>query len=169
MSSTARVLGSNGAPSHTKVGGLSDQPAWVRGLGYRAMRVLMDVVDGAEIMPVSGPYRAATGRVGTMDTQDVYAAVLTVAERAKLLDPGLNDAHALYHATHDALLGVLRDPAGLGPTLRTTALLYAILRGPRLLGLLGERDWIAVAMFGSIGAPRPAWEHDAVGLGVYNL
>ena len=120
-------------------------------------------------MPVSGPYRAAVGRVGTMDTQDIYAAVLTVAERANLLDPGLNDAHALYHATHDALTGILRDPAGLGPTLRTTALLFAILRGPRKLELRGERDWIAVAMFGSIGAPRPAWEHDAVGLGVYNL
>ena len=133
------------------------------------MRVLMDVVEGAEIMPVSGPYRAAIGRVGTMDTQDIYASVLTVAERAKLLDPGLNDAHALYHATHDALMGILRDPGGLGPTLRTTALVYAILRGPRKLELRGERDWIAVAMFGSIGAPRPAWEHDAVGLGVYNL
>ena len=133
------------------------------------MRVLMDVVEGAEIMPVSGPYRAAIGRVGTMDTQDIYAAVLTAAERAKLLDPGLNDANALYHATHDALLGILRDPAGLAPTLRTTSLQYAIMRGPRLLGLLGERDWIAVAMFGSIGAPRPAWEHDAAGLGVYNL
>jgi len=133
------------------------------------MRVLMDVVDGAEIMRVSGPYRAAIGRVGTMDAQDVYASVLTVAERAKLLDPGLNDAHALYHATHDALVGILRDPAGLGPTFRTIALVYAILRGPRKLELQGERDWIAVAMFGSIGVPRPAWEHDAVGLGIYNL
>jgi hut operon positive regulatory protein len=169
MPSTARAVASNGARSHTAAGRLSDQSAWARGLGYRAMRVLMDVLDGAEIMPVSGPYRAAIGRVGTMDTQDIYSAVLTVAERAKLLDSGLNDAHALYHATHDALLGILRDPAGLGPTLRTTALLYAILRGPRLLELQGERDWIAVAMFGSIGAPRPAWEHDAVGLGIYNL
>ena len=133
------------------------------------MRVLMDVVDGADIMPVSGPYRAATGRVGTMDTQDVYAAVLTVAERAELLEPGLNYAHALYHATHEALLGIVRDPAGLRPTFRTTALVYAILRGPRMLELRGERDWIAVAMFGSIGLPRPAWEHDAVGLGVCNL
>lgn len=169
MASTARAVDSNGARSRTSADRLSDQSAWVRGLGYRAMRVLMDVVEGAEIMPASGPYRAAIGRVGTMDTQDVYASVLTVAERAKLLDPGLNDAHALYHATHDALLGILRDPAGLGPTLRTTALVYAILRGPRKLELRGERDWIAVAMFGSIGAPRPAWEHDAVGLGVYNL
>lgn len=169
MPSTARAVASNGARSHAAASRLSDQSAWVRGLGYRAMRVLMDVLDGAEIMPVSGPYRAAIGRVGTMDTQDIYSAVLTVAERAKLLDPGLNDAHALYHATHDALLGILRDPAGLGPTLRTTALLYAILRGPRKLELRGERDWIAVAMFGSIGAPRPAWEHDAVGLGIYNL
>lgn len=169
MASTARAVGSNGACSRPAVDRPSDQSAWVSGLGYRAMRVLMDALDGAEIMPVSGPYRAAIGRVGTMHTQDVYAAVLTVAERAKLLDPGLNDAHALYHATHDALLGILRDPPGLGPTFRTTALVYAILRGPRLLDLRDERDWIAVAMFGSIGAPRPGWQHDAVGLGVYNL
>jgi hut operon positive regulator len=169
MPLTARAVDSNGARSRTAVDRPSDQSAWVRGLGYRAIRVLMDFVEGAEIMPVSGPYRAAIGRVGTMDAQDVYASVLTVAERAKLLDPGLNDAHALYHATHDAMLGILRDPAGLGPTFRTTALVYTILRGPRKLELRGERDWIAVAMFGSIGAPRPAWEHDAVGLGVYNL
>jgi len=141
----------------------------VRGLGYRALRVLLDVVDGGEIMPLSGPYRAAIGRVGTMDTQNVFASVLTAAERAELLDPGLNDAHALYHATEDALVGVLRNPAGLRSTLRTAALVYSILRGPRLLGMEGERDWIAVAMFGSIGAPRAAWEHDAVGLGIFNL
>lgn len=169
MPSTAQAINSNGARSRRPLARPGDQSAWVRGLGYRAMRVLMDVVDGAEIMPVSGPYRAATGRVGTMDTQDIYAAVLTVAERASMLDPGLNDAHALYNATHDALLGVLRDPAGLRPTFRTTALVYAILRGPRVLESRGERDWIAVAMFGSIGAPRAAWEHDAVGLGVSNL
>src|SRR5215469_6764680 len=149
MASTAQAVNSNGVRSRTAVGRPGDQSALVRGLGYRALRVLMDVVEGAEIMPVSGPYRAAIGRVGTMDTQDVYASVLTAAERAKLLDPALNDAHALYHATHDALLGILR--------------------GPRKLELRGERDWIAVAMFGSIGAPRPAWEHDAVGLGIYNL
>ena len=169
MPSTARAIDTNGARSHTAVGRPGDQSAWVYGLGYRAMRVVMDVVEGAEIMPVSGPYRAAIGRVGTMDGQDVYASVLTVAERAKLLDPGLNDAHALYHATHDALQGIVRDPAGLGPTFRTVSLVYAILRGPRKLELRGERDWIAVAMFGSIGVPRPAWEHDAAGLGIYNL
>lgn len=169
MPSTAQAIGSNGARSRHAVGRPSDQSAWVRGLGYRAMRVLMDVVDGAEIMPVSGPYRAATGRVGTMDTQDVYAAVLTGAERSELLDPGFNDAHALYRATHDALLGMVGEPAGLRPTFRTTALVYAILRGPRRLDLQGERDWLAVAMFGSIGLPRPAWEHEAVGLGICNL
>lgn len=169
MPSTARAVTANGTRSHTSADKLDQHSAWVRGLGYRAIRVLMDVVDGAEILPVSGPYRAAIGRVGTMDTQDIYAAVLAVAERAKLLDPGLNDAHALYHATHDALTGILRDPAGLTPTLRTTALLFAILRGPRLLEVRDERDWIAVAMFGSIGVPRPAWEHDAVGLGIFNL
>ena len=169
MASTAQAVNSNGVRSRTAVGRPGDQSALVRGLGYRALRVLMDVVEGAEIMPVSGPYRVAIGRVGTTDAQDIYAAVLTVAERAKLLGPGLNDAHALYHATHDALLWILRDPAGLGPILRTTALLYAILRGPRLLDVRDERDWIAVAMFGSIGMPRPTWEHDAVGLGVYNL
>lgn len=146
-----------------------ERPSWVAGLGYRAVRVLMDAVEGAEIAPLSGPYRAAIGRVGTMDTQEVYAAVLAAAEHASILDPGFNDAHALYHATQDALLGILREPSGLGPTLRTAALIYVILRGPRLLGVAGERDWIAVAMFGSVGVPRPDWEHDAVGLGICHL
>lgn len=140
-----------------------------RGLGYRALRLLLDLAEGAEIPSLPRPYRVGLGRVGTMETQSIYAAVLACAERATVLDAGVNDAHALYHATRDALDGVLRDAGGLGPTLRTAALLFTIVRGPRLPGLDGERDWIAVAMFGSVGAPRTGWEHDAVGLGIANL
>jgi len=140
-----------------------------RGIGYRALRLLMDLADGAEIPFRPGPYRVGLGRVGTMETQSIYAAVLACAERATVLDAGLNDVHALYHATRDALDGVLHDAGGLGPTLRTAALLFTIVRGPRIPGLVGERDWLAVAMFGSIGAPRSGWEHDAVGLGIANL
>jgi hut operon positive regulator len=131
--------------------------------------MLLDLAEGAEVSSLPGPYRVGLGRVGTMETQSIYAAVLACAERSTVLDPGLNDVHALYHATRDALDGVLRDSGGLGPTLRTVALLFTIVRGPRIPGLDGERDWIAVAMFGSVGAPRSGWEHDAVGLGISNL
>ncbi|MGE5653083.1 MAG: HutP family protein, partial [Bacillota bacterium] len=70
--------------------------------------------------------------------------------------------------TIDALQGLTRGPVELGNMLRTVGLRYAVVIGPRIAND-GEGPWIAVAMYGTIGAPIKGHEHEACGLGINHL
>ncbi|MDQ7095990.1 HutP family protein [Desulfosporosinus sp. PR] len=113
-------------------------------------------------------FRVATGKVGSMDMQKIIAAVETAAKREGLVDERYRSQHALYHAILEALQGLGRGPMQLGDVLRTAGLRFAIVIGPRILS---DKDdlWIAVGMYGMIGAPIKGHEHEVCGLGINHL
>lgn len=109
------------------------------------------------------------GKVGSMELQKIVAAIETSAKRLGLVNPDMyREMHALYHAIIEALQGVTRGQVELGGLLRTAGLRFAIVRGrPFKNGAEGE--WIAVAVYGTIGAPVRGFEHEAVGLGINHI
>ncbi|MCB8815072.1 HutP family protein [Desulfosporosinus shakirovi] len=113
-------------------------------------------------------FDVVTGKVGSMDVQKIIAAVETAAKRGGLTDDSYRSQHALYHAILDALQGLGRGPLQLGNILRTVGLRFAIVKGPRILEDLDDL-WIAVSMYGMIGAPIKGHEHEVCGLGINHL
>ena len=113
-------------------------------------------------------FEVATGKVGSMDVQKIIAAVETAAKRESLINDGYRSQHALYHAILDALQGLGRGPLQLGNVLRTVGLRFAVVKGPRTLENLSDL-WIAVSMYGMIGAPIKGHEHEVCGLGINHL
>lgn len=113
-------------------------------------------------------FEVVAGKVGSMDVQKIIAAVETAAKRGGLIDESYRSQHALYHAILDALQGLGRGPLQLGNILRTVGLRFAVVKGPRTME---EHDdlWIAVSMYGMIGAPIKGHEHEVCGLGVNHL
>lgn len=113
-------------------------------------------------------FQVANGKVGSMDVQKIIAAIETAAKREGLIDDGYRAQHALYHAILDALQGLGRGPLELGNILRTVGLRFAIVKGPRTPDDR-EGSWLAVAMYGLIGAPIKGHEHEVCGLGINHL
>jgi len=140
-------------------------------LGKTALLIAMaeahetgDYVSGAR----KKGFEVVAGKVGSMDVQKIIAAVETAAKREGLIDDGYRSHHALYHAILDALQGLGRGPLQLGNVLRTVGLRFAVVKGPRTLEDLGDL-WIAVSMYGMIGAPIKGHEHEVCGLGINHL
>lgn len=140
-------------------------------LGKTALLIAMaegnetgDYVSGAR----KKGFDVVTGKVGSMDVQKIIAAVETAAKREGLIDDCYRSHHALYHAILDALQGLGRGPLQLGNVLRTVGLRFAVVKGPRTLEDLGDL-WIAVSMYGMIGAPIKGHEHEVCGLGINHL
>lgn len=114
-------------------------------------------------------YLVVMGKVGSMDSQKVVAAVETTAKQNGIIDQGLyREEHALYHAIMEALLGVGRGVVSFGAQLRTVGLTFSIVRG-RPYETVEEGEWIAVAFYGTIGAPVKGLEHEALGLGINHI
>ncbi len=113
-------------------------------------------------------FDVVAGKVGSMDVQKVIAAVETAAKREGLVDDSYRSQHALYHAILDALQGLGRGPLQLGNVLRTVGLRFAVVKGPRTIEDVGD-IWIAVSMYGMIGAPIKGHEHEVCGLGINHL
>jgi hut operon positive regulatory protein len=113
-------------------------------------------------------FAVASGKVGSMDVQKIIAAVETAARREGLVDERYRSQHALYHAILDALQGLGRGPIQLGNVLRTVGLRFAIIIGPRTLEDTDDL-WVAVGMYGMIGAPIKGHEHEVCGLGINHL
>lgn len=114
--------------------------------------------------------RLMKGRVGSMQTQKVIAAVETGSKREGLVSDGsYREEHALYHATVEALHGVGRGQLSLGEVLRTAGLTFAVARGPRSPRFREDGEWLAVALYGTIGAPVRGFEHETLGLGINHI
>ncbi|NHM26499.1 hut operon transcriptional regulator HutP [Desulfofundulus sp. TPOSR] len=119
---------------------------------------------------VRSGYRAVVGKVGSMTAEKIVAAVETAVQREELLEDGYRHVHSLYHAIIEAFYGVCRGQLELGQILRTVGLNFAVVRGPRALPAEGNGDeWLAVALYGTIGAPRKGFEHEVIGLGINHL
>lgn len=109
------------------------------------------------------------GKAGAMETHKVVAAIETAAKRNEIISSeGYRETHALYHAIMEALNGVTRGQVQLGTVLRTVGLSFAIVRGNPYQND-AEGDWIAVALYGTIGAPVKGLEHEAIGLGINHI
>jgi hut operon positive regulatory protein len=140
-------------------------------LGRTALSIAMTVGGDAEALAHVARGRGfavATGKVGSMDVQKIIAAVETAAKREGIIDDSYRSQHALYHAIIDALQGMGRGPLELGNILRTLGMRFAIVKGPRIPGDT-EGTWLAVGMYGMIGAPIKGHEHEFCGLGINHL
>ena len=110
--------------------------------------------------------RVYTGKVGSMDSAKIFAAVETAAKREGFISSHYREEHALYHSILEAYQGICRSSVGLGNVLRSAGLLYSIVRGPRTAGDASDGEWIAVALYGYMGAPVKGFEHEVLGLGM---
>lgn len=109
------------------------------------------------------------GKVGSMNMQKVISAVETAAKRHGLIQSNLyRETHALYHAIMEGMEGVTRGHLAIGDMSRTVGLRFAIVRGKPFTDM-SEGEWIAVAFYGTIGAPVKGSEHETVGLGINHI
>lgn len=114
-------------------------------------------------------WRFGKGKVGSMEFQKIVAAIETLAKRHGIVDQDMyREMHALYHAIIEAMQGVTRGQVELGGMLRTAGLRFSIVRGTPYENA-EEGEWIAVAVYGTIGAPVRGFEHEAVGLGINHI
>jgi hut operon positive regulator len=114
-------------------------------------------------------YRVCRGRVGSIESEKIFAAVETAAKRNALIQDQYREEHALYHSVLDAFHGICRGQIALGSILRSAGLVFSIVRGPRLAGDDTDGEWLAVALYGTIGAPIKGYEHEVMGLGVNHI
>lgn len=115
-------------------------------------------------------YRYALGRVGAMDLMKVVAAVETAAKRQGIVDEHqYREVHALYHALIEAIQGIGRGTMQFGEILRTVGLTFAIVRGPLFDEPVEPGDWVAVCLYGTIGAPKKGFEHEVLGFGINHI
>lgn len=104
-----------------------------------------------------------------MDMQKVVSAIETAAKRHQIIDEKLyREMHALYHAILEALEGVTRGQVLLGDVMRTVGLRFSVVRGMPYENE-AEGEWIAVALYGTIGAPIKGLEHETTGLGINHI
>jgi len=114
-------------------------------------------------------YMVCTGRAGSLESEKIFAAVETAAKRNHLIRDLYREEHALYHSVLDAFHGICRGQIALGSVLRSAGLAFSIVRGPRLAGDKTDGQWLAVALYGTIGAPVKGYEHEVIGLGINHV
>ena len=122
-----------------------------------------------QVVQMPDNWKHCVGKVGSMDSQKVVAAIETAAKREGIIRAeGYRETHALYHAIMDALSGVTRGQVQLGSLMRTVGLRFSVVRG-NPYDDEQEGDWIAVALYGTIGAPVRGSEHETIGLGINHI
>jgi len=114
-------------------------------------------------------YKFYKGKAGSMDSEKIFAAVETAAKRRGLVQEQYREEHAIYHALLDAFHGVCRGELALGSILRSAGLVFSIVRGPRIAEDYSDGEWLAVALYGTIGAPIKGYEHEVMGLGINHI
>ncbi|UOQ45640.1 hut operon transcriptional regulator HutP [Halobacillus salinarum] len=139
-------------------------------IGKLAMLVASLTPDELEpFMPALGEVSYCQGKAGSMEVQKVIAAVETAAKRNGIIKENVyRETHALYHAILESLEGVMRGQLGVGNMMRTVGLRFAIVRGEPYEHEK-EGEWIAVAFYGTIGAPVKGLEHETFGLGINHI
>jgi hut operon positive regulatory protein len=114
-------------------------------------------------------WRYCKGKVGSMELQKIVASIETAAKRNSVVNSELyREMHALYHAVIEAVQGVTRGQVELGDLMRTVGLRFAVVRGTPYENS-EEGEWIAVALYGTIGAPIRGLEHETIGLGINHI
>ena len=115
-------------------------------------------------------YKICIGKVGTMDSREVIAAIETTAKREGIFPAGCyRGEHAVYHTALNALKGLCRGEIGIGNFLRTIGVKFVVLRGPLDTTQCDLGEWISVGIYGTVGAPINGFEHEAIGLEINNI
>lgn len=138
-------------------------------LGKMAVLLVMYSGDAEAALQKQGlkyGYTLCKGKVGSMDSAKIFAAVETAAKKTGLIDQRYREEHALYHSVLEAYNGMCRGQDGLGAILRSAGLLFSVVRGTKLPGDSSDGEWIAVALYGNMGAPIKGYEHEVLGLGM---
>ncbi|WP_411954136.1 hut operon transcriptional regulator HutP [Alkalibacillus sp. S2W] len=147
-----------------------DQPQ--RPIGKSALQLVLATSEEQEALVETieaAGYQTCLGKTGSMELQKVVSAIETAAKRQGLIDESLyREMHALYHAILEAVQGVTRGQAQLGDVMRTVGLKFVIVRGIAYENQ-AEGEWIAVALYGTIGAPVRGLEHETAGLGINHI
>lgn len=142
-------------------------------LGQIAVRIAMEDDDLVQELIKKAErrgYLALKGKVGSMDMEKVIAAVETAAKRQGIISSSnYRNEHALYHAILEALHGICRGDLVIGDVLRTVGLSFSVVKGPKIPGESKEGVWLAVVLYGTIGAPIKGFEHETIGLGINHL
>jgi len=115
---------------------------------------------------VRSGYRVYRGSVGSMDSAKIFAAVDTAAKKEGLIRAFYREEHSIYHSILEAYTAICRGQAGLGTVLRTAGLAFSIVKGPRVQGDQNDGDWVAVVLYGTMGAPIKGYEHEVIGMGI---
>ena len=111
-------------------------------------------------------YKIYKGQAGSMDPKKIVAAIETAALRENIINENYHEEHAIYHAIIEALSGYCRGQVMLGEVLRSAGLTFTIVRGKLVEDDDKSGNWIAVVLYGQIGAPRRGFEHEAIGMGI---
>jgi len=115
-------------------------------------------------------YKICMGKVGTMKSEKIIAAIETAAKREGIFHAdNYRGEHALYHTALNALKGLCRGEIGIGNFLRTTGVKFVILKGPLDTTRHDLGEWISVGIYGMIGAPIKSFEHEAIGLDINTI
>ena len=141
-------------------------------IGKLALSLVLE--EGEEIdrlkEKVSGlGYKVCTGRVGSMELEKIFAAVETAVRREKVIDSKYHSVHSIYHATLEAVQGLGRGQIDLRNVHRTAGLRFSVVRGYKEAGNERDGEWVAIALYGTMGAPVKGHEHEAVGLGINHI
>ena len=64
-------------------------------------------------------YKVLKGRVGSMDSAKIFAAIETAAKKECLINASYREEHSLYHTVLEAYSSTCRGQVGLGNVLRT--------------------------------------------------
>ncbi|CAM3727527.1 hut operon transcriptional regulator HutP [Mesobacillus zeae] len=144
----------------------------VQNLAIGKIAILLASLTEDELKQIKLPlekFSYCQGRVGSMNMQKVISAVETAAKRNALINEGYyRETHSLYHAIMEGINGVTRGQAAIGEMSRTVGLRFAVVRG-KPYDHPEEGEWIAVAFYGTIGAPVKGSEHETVGLGINHI
>ncbi len=114
-------------------------------------------------------YMLLKGQVGAMDAGKIFSAVETAVIRQNMINENYHEEHALYHAISEAFNGYCRGPVALDNVLRTTGMVFSVVKGNLSMGDSKNGDWIAVVLYGHIGSPRRGFEHEAIGMGIQSI
>jgi hut operon positive regulator len=115
-------------------------------------------------------YKVCIGKVGTMKSSEIIAAIETAAKREGIFDAdSYRGEHAIYHTALNALKGLCRGEIGIGDFLRTTGVKFVILKGPLDTTRNDLGEWVCVGIYGMIGAPIKGFEHEAIGLEINTI
>ncbi|WP_204190632.1 hut operon transcriptional regulator HutP [Mammaliicoccus sciuri] len=136
---------------------------------YATLLTITDEQTAKQLMPQCHDMQFIVGKIGTMSLNKIIASVETAARRQGIISESqYRETHALYHAILEAVNGITRGELSIGEIMRTVGLKFSIVRGYPYQDK-AEGEWIAVSLFGTIGAPIKGKEHETIGLGINHI